>query len=298
MSQPAPARGVLWIVATPIGTLGDLSLRAAEVLSTVGVVLAEDTRRARRLLSHLGVRTEGRLRSLHEHNEEAQVAGLLAVLAGGVSIALISDAGTPVLADPGYLLVRAVREAGLKIASVPGPSSFTAALAAAGQPPLPATVAGFLPARQGPRRRRIAELAASPWTLVVLLSPHRIERELTDLAEVLGESREATLLAELSKVHERAIVSTLAGLADSVEVAHPRGEYVLVVGPAGTEGPEPEIDALAIREEYRLALAAGADRRQALRSTAQRLGLRRRIVFDAVAAEGDGERERQTNTDD
>ena len=298
MSQPESEHGVLWIVATPIGTLGDLSPRASEVLGTVDVVLAEDTRRARRLLSHLGVTAGGRLRSLHEHNESSQVDSLVSLLVGGTSIALVSDAGTPVLSDPGYLLVRAVREAGLKIASVPGPSSFTAALAAAGQPPLPATLAGFLPARQGPRRRRIAELASCPWTLVVLLSPHRIRRELEDLSQALGGDRPTTLLAEVSKVHERAFVGTLAELTESAEAAHPRGEYILVVGPRREEASQPEIDAEAVRLEYRQALAGGADRRLALRSTAQRLGLSRRIVFDVLADGYEDDPETERSGDD
>ncbi|MEJ2189882.1 MAG: 16S rRNA (cytidine(1402)-2'-O)-methyltransferase [Acidobacteriota bacterium] len=288
MPQPEPEPGVLWIVATPIGTLGDLSPRASEVLDKVGMVLAEDTRRARRLLSHIGVTARGRLRSLHEHNEQAKVDSLVSTLAVGTSIALVSDAGTPVLSDPGYLLVRAVRDAGLMVASVPGPSSFTAALAAAGQPPLPATLAGFLPAKQGPRRRRIAELATCPWTLVVLLSPHRIGRELEDLSQVLGGDREATLLAEVSKVHERAVVGPLAELAESAEAGHPRGEYILVVGPAGAHASETEIDAETIREVYHQAVAGGADRRQALRRTAQRLGLSRRVVFDVLAVPREG----------
>ena len=288
MPQPEPEPGVLWIVATPIGTLGDLSPRASEVLDKVGVVLAEDTRRARRLLSHIGVTARGRLRSLHEHNEQAKVDSLVSILAGGTSIALVSDAGTPVLSDPGYLLVRAVRDAGLMIASVPGPSSFTAALAAAGQPPLPATLAGFLPAKQGPRRRRIAELATCPWTLVVLLSPHRIGRELEDLSQELGGDREATLLAEVSKVHERAVVGPLAELAESAEAGHPRGEYILVVGPAGAQASETEIDAETIRKVYHQAVAGGADRRQALRRTAQLLGLSRRVVFDVLAVPREG----------
>jgi 16S rRNA (cytidine1402-2'-O)-methyltransferase len=131
--------GTLWIVATPIGTLGDISQRAREVLGSVDLILAEDTRRARRLLSHLEVLARGRLRSLHEHNEKKRVPSLVESLREGRSIALISDAGTPVLSDPGYLLVRKVRAEALPVCSVPGASAFTAALAAAGQPPLPAT---------------------------------------------------------------------------------------------------------------------------------------------------------------
>lgn len=280
----------MWIVATPIGTLGDVSPRAREVLGRVDLILAEDTRRARRLLSHLEVPTRGRLQSLHEHNEEKKVPSLVARLREGSSIALISDAGTPVLSDPGYLLVRAVREEALPVCSVPGASAFTAALAAAGQPPLPATLCGFLPARAGPRRRRIAELDTAPWTLVILLSPHRLARELADLAEILGGGRRATLLAEISKRYERAVPAILSELAQGVEAETPRGEYVLVVAPRD-ERRDGEADPEVVRAEYRRAVADGMDRRDALRATAQRLCIHRRQVFDLLATdpETDGE---------
>lgn len=278
--------GTLWIVATPIGTLADLPSRARDVLAEVDLVLAEDTRRARALFSHLGLPSKGRLRSLHEHNEDRQVPALVEALQEGRSIALISDAGTPVLSDPGFLLVRAVREAGMKVCSVPGPSSFTAALAASGQPPLPATLCGFLPGRRGPRRRRIMEFAESPWTLVVLLSPHRLDRELRDLAEILGERREATLLAEISKVHERAQVATLGELAEWIESAEKRGEFILVVGPIQEGGDSSAVDPNDVRSEYQKALDGGLDRREAMRATARRCGLRRREVFDMLAADG------------
>jgi 16S rRNA (cytidine1402-2'-O)-methyltransferase len=274
-------------VATPIGTLGDLSPRVQEILDTVDLILAEDTRRTRRLLSHLEVSPRGRLQSLHEHNEEKKVPSLLARLREGDSVALVSDAGTPVLSDPGYLLVRAVREAGLPVCSVPGASAFTAALAAAGQPPLPATLCGFLPPRPGPRRRRIAELDVASWTLVILLSPHRLARELADLEEVLGGERRATLLAELSKKFERAVPGTLSELARGAEAGNPRGEYVLVVAP-GDRRRDDDADPEAVRAEYRRAVTEGMDRREALRATASRFGIRRRKVFDLVASEPEG----------
>lgn len=276
--------GTLWIVATPIGTIGDLSARARETLATVDLILAEDTRRARRLLSHVEVSARGRVQSLHEHNEEQKVPSLLAKLHEGQSIALVSDAGTPVLSDPGYLLVRAAREEGLPVCSVPGASAFTTALAAAGQPPLPATLCGFLPPRPGPRRRRISELAVVPWALVILLSPHRLSRELADLEEVLGGERPATLLAELSKRYERAVSGTLAELARGREAENPRGEYVLVVAPRDQPDAR-DADAESVRAEYQRAIAEGMERREALRATAQRFGIRRRNVFDMVASD-------------
>ena len=274
--------GTLWIVATPIGTIGDLSPRAREVLSQVERILAEDTRRARSLLSHIGLPSRGRLQSLHEHNEQRQVPALIDNLRGGASLALVSDAGTPVLSDPGFVLVRAAIDAGVRVCSVPGPSSFTAAIAASGQPTLPATLCGFLPARKGPRRRRISELGSCPWTLAVLMSPHRLARELADLAEILGGDREATLLAEISKLHERSVKATLGELAGCSEVDRPRGEYILVVGPRVDGGEPSDVDEDAVRSAYRSALSEGLERREALRRTARLFGLRRRQVFDLL----------------
>jgi 16S rRNA (cytidine1402-2'-O)-methyltransferase len=272
--------GTLWVVATPIGTLEDLGSRAVRVLADVDLILAEDTRRTRRLLTHAGISAGGRLQSLHEHNERERIPGILEEILGGRSAALVSDAGTPAISDPGYLLVRAARSAGLRICSVPGASVFTAALAAAGQPPLPAALLGFLPARRGPRRRRIAEFSGWTGTIVVLLSPHRISAELADLAEELGGDREATLLAELSKLHERGSTGTLDELADSDEVAMPRGEYVVVIGPgkvqrAGDIAVDPEL----VGRAYQDAVANGLDRPSALRRVAAELGLRRREVY-------------------
>jgi 16S rRNA (cytidine1402-2'-O)-methyltransferase len=280
--------GTLWIVATPIGTLGDLAPRAREVLHEVDLILAEDTRRARALLSHLDLPAAGRVQCLNEHNEDRKVGAVTTMLIHGGSIALISDAGTPVLSDPGFVLIRAVRAAGVPVRSVPGPSSFTAALAASGQPPLPATLCGFLPGRSGARRRRIDELSQCPWTLVILLSPHRLGRELADLAGVLGEQREATLLAEISKRFERAEVGTLGDLVTSEEAANPRGEYILVVGPPSPHQPgDSTVASPAVRAAYFEAVDRGLGRREAMRETARRFGLRRREVFDALEEDHD-----------
>jgi len=300
--------GVLWIVATPIGTLGDLSPRAREVLAEVDLVLAEDTRRARALLSHLGIRARS-LQSMHEHNEARRLPGVLAHIEGGGSAAVISEAGTPVLCDPGFELVREARCRGIQVLSVPGPSVFAAALAVSGQPPMPAVVVGFLPPRRGPRRRRLAELAGIDaaglrWSLVILLSPHRLRRELEDLAEVLGGDRPATLLAEISKRHERAVVATLDELPGSSEAERPRGEYVIVVGPAepgsgrgsSADGPDRCSDQCSdqadegaqadevsrIRAAYVEELGRGAAPRNALRAVATRLGRRRSEVYKIV----------------
>lgn len=274
--------GMLWIVATPIGTLEDLGSRAVEVLGSVDVILAEDTRRTRKLLSHAGLSAGGRLRSLHEHNEEDRVAWVLDQIEDGRNVALVSDAGTPALSDPGFLVVRAARNAGLEVRSVPGASAFAAALAASGQPPLPAALAGFLPAKPGPRRRQISKLADWPETLVVLLSPHRIARELRDLADGLGGDRPATLLAEISKRHERAVVGTLEELVRSSEATTPRGEYVLVVGPVVRSEAVATVTAETASAAYNRAIGEGLDRRTALREASRRLGMSRRDFYDKL----------------
>ena len=254
------------------------------MLDGVELILAEDTRRVGRLLEYAGVPGAGRVRSFHEHNEADRLAETVAALHRGASVALVSDAGTPVLSDPGFVLVRQVRREGLRVASVPGPSSFTAALAASGQPPLPATLVGFLPPKSGARRRRVRELAGLPWTAVILLSPHRLKDELEDLRTGLGPDRPATLLAELSKVHERAQFATLGKLAEGPEVQRPRGEYVVVVGPEETpradRAPQPE----EVHELYATAIAAGLSRKEAIKTAASEFGLDRRAVFNALVA--------------
>ncbi|MCP4895769.1 MAG: 16S rRNA (cytidine(1402)-2'-O)-methyltransferase, partial [bacterium] len=173
------APGMLWVVATPIGTIEDFSPRACRVLGEANLILAEDTRRTRKLLTHFEIPTRGRLHSLHLHNEKRSTARATKIITGGGSVALVSDAGTPVLSDPGHMLVCAAHEMGAQVLSVPGPSSFTAALAASPQRPLPATLVGFLPAKAGERTRRLKELGKTPWTIVVLLSPHRLATEVT-----------------------------------------------------------------------------------------------------------------------
>jgi len=273
----------LWIVATPIGALQDLAPRARELLEDVDLILAEDTRRTRSLLSSVGIRAHRRLRSFHEHNEARRVQEIMTLLGVGQSVALLSDAGTPVLSDPGFLLIRAARQENIPVKSVPGPSAFTAALAASGQPPLPVVLVGFLPAKKGSRRRRVQEYLDWPHSLVLLLSPHRLSDELAEVADVLGHDRPATLMAEISKVHERAEMGTLGELVASAETQRPRGEYVLVVGPEeGRSGPAPDIDHERVRVEYDRAVSAGADRRQALKIVAATLGLSRRQVYQML----------------
>lgn len=268
--------GRLFVVATPIGNLADFSPRAREVLGEVRTVLAEDTRRVRKLLTHFAIRTA--VRSLHEHNEAREVPRLLAELAAGSDLALVSDAGTPLLADPGYRLVRACREHGVPVLTVPGPSAATAAVAVSGLPPVPFTFGGFLPAKAGARRAALEALGSLPHTLVLFLSPHRLSGELGACASHLGETREAALLAELTKVHERCVRGTLAELSVWATGTQPRGEYTLVVAPpepAATPPPSPEAARTAVDE----AAARGLDRAAALKEAARAIGVTRRELY-------------------
>jgi 16S rRNA (cytidine1402-2'-O)-methyltransferase len=267
-------------VATPIGTLGDLSPRAREVLGAVETILAEDTRHVRKLLNHFMISTL--TRALHEHNEEREVPGLVARLAGGARMAVVSDAGTPLLADPGFRLVRGCRAAGVPVLSVPGPSAVTAALAVAGLPPYPFTFAGFLPAAAGARRRALAELAPLRHTLVLFVSPHRLAAELAACREALGGEREAALLAELSKLHERWRGGTLAALADAAGEIDARGEHVLVVAGAAP-APVAAPTAANARAALDTALATGLPLPEARREAARRLGISRRELYALLA---------------
>ena len=273
---PGEGKGRLFVVATPIGNLADLAPRARAVLGEVRLVLAEDTRRIRKLLSHFQIHTA--VRALHEHNEALEVPRLLGLLAAGSDLALVSDAGTPLLADPGYRLVHACREGGVPVLTVPGPSAVTAALAVSGLPPTPFTFAGFLPTKGGARGAALDALASLPHTLVLLLSPHRLVVELAACAAHLGEARAAALLAELTKVHERCERGTLAELAGWATQIQPRGEYTLVVGPPDavtTPVPSPEAARAAVAE----ATARGLDRAGALRQAARALGVNRRELY-------------------
>jgi 16S rRNA (cytidine1402-2'-O)-methyltransferase len=221
--------GRLQVVATPIGNLADLGERAREALAEADVIAAEDTRHTGALLKAMGLATP--LVSLHEHNESRRVPGLLARLALGARVALVCDAGTPLLSDPGYELVRAAIAAGFEVSAIPGPSAITAALAVAGLPTDRFCFEGFLPARARERRAALEALAHERRTLVLFEAPHRIAAALADLAAVLGPGREAVVARELTKAHETIYRGPLGELAAraATEANFARGEITLVV---------------------------------------------------------------------
>ena len=221
--------GTLFVVATPIGNLGDLSPRALETLKSVAAICAEDTRHTRQLLSHFGL--EKPLIALHEHNEDEASTPIIARLQAGDSLALVSDAGTPLVSDPGFRLVRAARAAGIAVSPVPGASALVAALSVAGLPSDRFIFEGFLPAKPGARRARLAELASETRTLIFYESSHRIEDSLADVAAAFGPERPAVLARELTKLFETVINGSLAQLQERVglDPNQRKGEFVLLV---------------------------------------------------------------------
>lgn len=262
--------GVLYVVATPIGRLDDMTPRAVAVLREVDVIAAEDTRHSAPLLRHFDITTP--MLALHEHNEREQGANLIARLQRGESAALISDAGTPLLSDPGYHLVRAAHQAGMRVVPVPGACAAVAALSVAGLPTDRFTFEGFLPAKSAARRTRLAALQTDTRTLIFYEAPHRIVETLVDMAELFGATREAVLARELTKLYETVRKTTLAELVAWVnaDADQQKGEIVIVV-----RGAETQRDALS------------EDAVRVLRALLAELPLKRAV---ALAAEISGER--------
>jgi 16S rRNA (cytidine1402-2'-O)-methyltransferase len=226
------AAGRLWVIATPIGNLDDLSPRAAEVLRTVEIVAAEDTRHSAPLLARIG--STARMLALHEHNEREQAARIVDAILAGRDVALIADAGTPLISDPGFRVVRAVREAGANVSPVPGPCAAIAALSVAGLPSDRFVFEGFLPAKSAARRERMRALVAETRTLIFYESSHRIVESLADAIAVFEATREAVLARELTKLYETVIAAPLGEIAARVmaDANQQRGEFVLLIAGA------------------------------------------------------------------
>jgi 16S rRNA (cytidine1402-2'-O)-methyltransferase len=276
----------LYVVATPIGNLADISLRALAVLARADLIAAEDTRHSRKLLSHFGIRSE--LTPYHEHNAAKERPKLLARIKAG-AVALISDAGTPLVSDPGYKLVREALDDGLSVTSIPGASAVMAALTIAGLPTDAFLFGGFLPVKSGARRKRLEELKRTPATLLLFETGSRLAKSLGDMAEVLGP-REATLAKELTKLHETVTRGTLDHLAASLGDAALKGEFVVVIAPPAAADAEASDEAVAAALEDALVQMSFRD---AVREVADRFGLKRSRVYDlglALDRKGGGTR--------
>jgi 16S rRNA (cytidine1402-2'-O)-methyltransferase len=271
--------GILYVVATPLGNLGDLSVRAMEVLRAVPVVAAEDTRRTRGLLSHLGA--SPRLLSYHAHSEEPRLETLLEILHDGRDVALVSDAGTPVVSDPGTDLVAAARASGVTVVPIPGPSAVATALSAAGLKGDRYLFLGFVPRKGSERTRLLARAAAEEWSVVFFEAPPRLTDLLEDLARVVGGSRRAVVARELTKLHEEFRAGTLTELAGYYSEHPPRGEITIVLEGTGAPAEPPDRTGEAV-EQATLLLAQGLTRREVVRRISETLGLPRNDAYRLV----------------
>jgi 16S rRNA (cytidine1402-2'-O)-methyltransferase len=273
MTEQRAERGKLYVVGTPIGNLDDLTPRARHVLATADVIAAEDTRHTRGLLSRIGV--EQRLIAYHEHNEGQRVPELIARLEQGASIALVSDAGTPLVSDPGWRLVSAAQAAGLVVVPVPGACAAVAALSAAGLPTDRFVFEGFLPRRASARAERLEQLRSEQRTMVFYESVHRVAETVAALSAAFGADRRAAIARELTKVHEQLSTGSLAELDAQLGAAIPLlGEFVLVVAGAPAAAPEEAV----VRRVYAL-LAAELAPAKALQLTAEITGVSRNALY-------------------
>ena len=262
----------LWLVATPIGNLGDLAPRAVETLRHAKLICCEDTRRTGLLLQHAGVKAE-RLAVCNDHTELARIVDVLEVLAYGGEVAIVSDAGTPGISDPGERIVRAAIEAGHTVSAIPGPSAVIMAVTISGLPTDRFVFEGFLPRKGRERAARLAEIAAETRTSVIYEAPHRALRTLTDLRDACGDDRMVAVTRELTKMYE----TVVRGPLGTIDIGEPRGEYVFVL--AGAPVDDAPIDDDTIRVALRDELAAGASTRDAAATVAGRLGASKRAVY-------------------
>lgn len=270
--------GTLYIVATPIGNMEDLTPRARKTLAEVDLIAAEDTRHTGRLLSSIGVKT--RLMALHDHNEKQAVSSVIDKLESGQSIALVSDAGTPLVSDPGYRLVRAAHECGVPVSPIPGASALTAALSAAGLPTDRFCFEGFLPAKRTARRKLLASLSKNTHTSVFYESVHRAGESLEDMRDIFGDARNAFVGRELTKLHEQCVLGTLKQLrrqiGDGSIVA--KGEFVIVVSGADETAPSLPFETDRLLMELGVVLSA----KEAARITASVTGLKKNALYQRL----------------
>ncbi len=269
--------GTLYIVATPIGNLEDITLRAIRVLKEVDRIACEDTRHTRKLLEHYGIGKP--LVSYHEHNETAATLALIDRLLAGESIALVSDAGTPLISDPGYRVAAVARERGITVTPIPGPSALLAALAASGLPTDAFHFAGFLPARRAERRRVLEALASIPATLVCYEAPHRILETLADIEELMG-AQHVVLARELTKIHEEFLTGDARSLRETL-ASRPaiKGEITLLIARGEATA---DADPRPLSEAVEAAMGEGLSRMDAMKAVARRRGLSKRAVYLAL----------------
>ncbi len=271
--------GILYLVATPIGNLEDVTLRALRVLREVGTIAAEDTRRTRKLLSHYKINT--RLLSYHEHNKAARQKEMMAALEDG-DVALVSDAGTPGLSDPGYELVQAALQAGHQVSPVPGASAPIAALVASGLPTDAFVFLGYLPRRATERKRLLSSVAGEQRTMVAFEAPHRLLASLQDMQAIFGDQRVVAACRELTKIHEEIVRGTLADLRRHFTSQKPRGEFTLVISgkPEGERWQEP-----LVRRRLEELMAQGIKPSEAAREVASQSGWTRQQVYQLALEE-------------
>jgi 16S rRNA (cytidine1402-2'-O)-methyltransferase len=273
--------GTLCLVATPIGNLQDISFRAIETLKTVDLIACEDTRHSLKLLNHFGIAKK--LISYHEHNERERTGELIERLLKGESVAIVSDAGTPGINDPGYVIVQAAIEAGVRVVPVPGSVAYVNAVIVSGLPTDSIFFGGFLPSKKGERRRRLEEVKNIPGTLAFYESPHRIAGSLADCLDILGDRR-AAVARELTKLHEEIVRGSLKQLKDRFSGASPKGEFVLVIDRAGEEQSSERTGTLA--ERVGELEASGVDPKTALKTAAKEFGVSRSEAYRQLQSSG------------
>jgi 16S rRNA (cytidine1402-2'-O)-methyltransferase len=266
--------GTLYLVATPIGNLSDITLRALDTLKAVDLIACEDTRHTRKLLNHFGITT--RTISYHAHNERERSSELIQRLLDGGSVAIVSDAGTPGISDPGHDIVRAAIESGIDVVALPGAVAFVTAAVVSGLPTTNLLFAGFLPAKRGERRTRLSELAGIAATLVLYEAPHRLERSLRDCLDVLGDRR-ASLSREMTKIHEETIRGSISDILATAGGRELKGEVVICIGPGEQPQSSRPVGELASRVAE--LEAAGFDRKTAMKTAAREFGLSKSAAY-------------------
>lgn len=272
--------GQLYVVATPIGNLEDITFRAVRVLKDVAVVACEDTRQTRKLLEHYAISTP--LVSYHEHNEKERTGELIERMKAGSAVALVTDAGTPLVSDPGYRLVSAAVEAGILVTPLPGPAAPLAALSGAGLPAHRFRFLGFLPPKAGRRHAVLAELGASAETNIIFEAPHRVVATLREIEDVLGPARPVVAAREITKLHEEFLRGTAGEVRRELERRPSvKGEFTILIGPA-IEGSGPAAEAVDYRRELEILLGKGVARMDAVKQLARRYGLGKRDVYRLI----------------